>query len=73
MPDGKPENKFAFDGQCKTKVRICIFIFYFLSTHQSLFSLQAHAEAVIHETHEAWKRLIDGKTPNKSDTHDISV
>ncbi|KAG0738536.1 hypothetical protein G6F57_012365 [Rhizopus arrhizus] len=52
MPDGKPENKFAFDGQCKTK---------------------AYAEAVIHETHEAWKRLIDGKTPNKSDTHDISV
>lgn len=52
IPDGKPANEFAFNGQCKNK---------------------SYAEAVIGETHEAWKRLIEGKIPCKGDTHDISV
>jgi inorganic pyrophosphatase len=52
IPDGKPENEFAFNGQCKDKV---------------------YAHHVIQETHEAWKRLIEGKIPCKADTHDISV
>ncbi|KAI8333164.1 inorganic pyrophosphatase [Chlamydoabsidia padenii] len=52
MPDGKPANHFAFDGQCKDK---------------------AYAHSVIQETHEAWKRLIEGKIPCKADTHDIDV
>lgn len=52
IPDGKPANEFAFNGQCKNK---------------------SYAEAVIGETHEAWKRLIEGKIPCKADTHDISV
>ena len=34
---------------------------------------QAYAEHVIDETHDAWKRLIQGKIPAKADTHDISV
>ncbi|KAF7729257.1 hypothetical protein EC973_004787, partial [Apophysomyces ossiformis] len=29
--------------------------------------------SVIHETHEAWQRLIQGKIPCKADTHDIAV
>ncbi|KAI7856373.1 inorganic pyrophosphatase [Circinella umbellata] len=52
MPDGKPANEFAFNGQCKNK---------------------AYAQHVIDETHDAWKRLIQGKIPAKADTHDISV
>ncbi|CEG64113.1 Putative Inorganic pyrophosphatase [Rhizopus microsporus] len=52
MPDGKPANQFAFNGQCKDKT---------------------YAEAVVKETHEAWKRLIEGRTPCKANTHDISM
>lgn len=52
IPDGKPANEFAFNGECKNK---------------------AYAQAVVEETHEAWKRLISGQTPCKADTHDISV
>ncbi|KAI8070811.1 inorganic pyrophosphatase [Gongronella butleri] len=52
MPDGKPENQFAFGGQCKNK---------------------AYAQAVVNETHSAWKRLIHGKVPNKADTHAIDT
>ncbi|KAL1934878.1 hypothetical protein VTP01DRAFT_7060 [Rhizomucor pusillus] len=52
MPDGKPANKFAFNGQCKDK---------------------AYAIHVVEETHEAWRRLIQGKVPCKADTHDIDV
>lgn len=52
IPDGKPANTFAFDGQCKNK---------------------AYAKSVIQETHEAWKKLIDGQIPPKAETHDLSV
>ncbi|KAG0171187.1 Inorganic pyrophosphatase [Apophysomyces sp. BC1034] len=34
---------------------------------------KAFATSVILETHEAWKRLIQGKVPCKADTHDIAV
>ncbi|KAI8884690.1 inorganic pyrophosphatase [Backusella circina FSU 941] len=52
IPDGKPANTFAFDGQCKNR---------------------AYANSVIQETHEAWKKLIDGQIPPKAETHDLSV
>jgi len=42
IPDGKPENQFAFSGEAKNK---------------------KYAMEIIHETHEAWRRLIRGETP----------
>jgi len=42
IPDGKPENQFAFSGEAKNK---------------------KYAMEIIHETHEAWRRLISGDTP----------
>jgi len=41
IPDGKPENQFAFSGEAKNK---------------------KYAMEIIHETHEAWRRLINGDT-----------
>jgi len=52
IPDGKPENKFAFNGEAKNK---------------------DYALKVIKENHEAWKRLISGKIPNKADKYDIQT
>ena len=37
IPDGKPENNFAFSGEAKNK---------------------KYTDEVIHECHEAWKKLI---------------
>ncbi|KAJ8660405.1 hypothetical protein O0I10_003863 [Lichtheimia ornata] len=34
---------------------------------------KVYATHVIHETHDAWKKLIQGKIPAKADTHDINV
>ena len=42
IPDGKPENTFAFSGEAKNK---------------------KYATEIIHECHEAWRRLITGETP----------
>ncbi|KAK9327939.1 inorganic pyrophosphatase [Lipomyces starkeyi] len=44
MPDGKPENHFAFSGECRNK---------------------KYAMEIVHETAEAWKKLIEGKTEPK--------
>jgi inorganic pyrophosphatase len=52
IPDGKPENVFAFNGEAKNK---------------------AYAMHVIEDTHEAWKRLIQGKIPNKADKYDVKT
>jgi inorganic pyrophosphatase len=52
IPDGKPENQFAFGGEAKNK---------------------AYALDVIHETHEAWQRLILGKIPKKAEKYDIAT
>jgi inorganic pyrophosphatase len=52
IPDGKPENVFAFSGEAKNK---------------------AYALNVINETHEAWKKLLTGKVPNKTDKYDIKT
>ncbi|KAL2219375.1 inorganic pyrophosphatase [Thermoascus aurantiacus ATCC 26904] len=41
IPDGKPENQFAFSGECKNK---------------------KYAMEVIRECHDAWEKLMAGKT-----------
>ncbi|KAG0263886.1 Inorganic pyrophosphatase [Mortierella polycephala] len=51
-PDGKPDNKFAFDGAAKNK---------------------PYATKVIEDTHHAWKRLISGEIPPKTEAYDIKV
>ncbi|KAF8735017.1 hypothetical protein AX14_002927 [Amanita brunnescens Koide BX004] len=52
IPDGKPENTFAFSGEAKNK---------------------KYATEIIHECHEAWRRLITGESPNKTPTYDLSI
>jgi inorganic pyrophosphatase len=48
IPDGKPENAFAFSGEAKNK---------------------RYATEIVHECHEAWRRLIVGE----SSPGDISI
>ena len=75
MPDGKPANKFAFKGACKDKVSVCVCVCVCVT--QGVFNScsdgKVYATHVIHETHDAWKKLIQGKIPAKADTHDINV
>jgi len=52
IPDGKPENKFAFNGEAKNK---------------------AYALRVIRETHNAWKRLINGGKNDKIELKNTTV
>lgn len=52
IPDGKPENTFAFSGEAKNK---------------------KYATEIIHECHEAWRRLITGETPAKTSTYELSM
>ncbi|CAO3643490.1 unnamed protein product [Cunninghamella echinulata] len=50
IPDGKPENQFAFNGECKNK---------------------DYALSVVQETHESWKRLVNGE--RQSDIKNIQL
>lgn len=52
IPDGKPENTFAFSGEAKNK---------------------KYATEIVHECHEAWRRLITGESPAKTATYDLSM
>ncbi|KAJ3397888.1 inorganic diphosphatase [Chytriomyces confervae] len=52
IPDGKPENNFAFSGEAKNK---------------------AYATEVIHETNEAWKKLITKAIPAATEHYNIKV
>ncbi|CAA7265887.1 unnamed protein product [Cyclocybe aegerita] len=52
IPDGKPENTFAFSGEAKNK---------------------KYAMEIIHECHEAWRKLIHGDTPARTASYDISI
>jgi len=52
IPDGKPENTFAFSGEAKNK---------------------KYATEIIHECHEAWRRLITGESPAKTAQYEISI
>ena len=50
IPDGKPENGFAFSGEAKNK---------------------KYATEIIHECHEAWRRLVFSGTTAK--LYDVSM
>lgn len=50
IPDGKPENVFAFSGEAKSK---------------------KYAVEIIHECHEAWKKLISADGASKAEAHSI--
>jgi len=50
IPDGKPENAFAFSGEAKNK---------------------KYATEIIHECHEAWRRLISDA--NLASTYNLSI
>jgi inorganic pyrophosphatase len=52
IPDGKPENTFAFSGEAKNK---------------------KYATEIIHECHEAWRRLAMGEAPAKTAAYDLSI
>ncbi|KAJ6519966.1 inorganic pyrophosphatase, partial [Mycena sanguinolenta] len=53
IPDGKPENTFAFSGEAKNK---------------------KYATEIIHECHEAWRRLITGESPMQDlSIHNITI
>jgi inorganic pyrophosphatase len=52
IPDGKPENQFAFSGEAKNK---------------------KYATAIIHECHEAWRRLVSGESPSKTPNYELSM
>jgi len=52
IPDGKPENTFAFSGEAKNK---------------------KYAMEIIHECHEAWRRLITGESPVRGPGSEISI
>jgi len=52
IPDGKPENVFAFSGEAKSK---------------------KYAVEIIHECHEAWKKLVHGESPAKTPSYDLAI
>jgi len=52
IPDGKPENAFAFSGEAKNK---------------------KYATEIIHECHEAWRRLMFDKIPSEISIHNLTV
>jgi len=52
VPDGKPYNNFAFNGDAK----------------DSMFTTK-----VVERTYDAWKRLIAGQVPNKTDQYTLSI
>ncbi|KAI3659592.1 hypothetical protein MP638_002040 [Amoeboaphelidium occidentale] len=75
IPDGKPENVFAFGGEAKNKAYAMNVI---KETNESWKSLitgknKAYAMNVIKETNESWKSLITGKVPNKTDKYAIKT
>ena len=61
IPDGKPENQFAFTGECKNK-RFANHARNKSSDGKSADSIASYAMDVIRECAEAWERLITGKT-----------
>jgi len=52
IPDGKPENVFAFSGEAKSK---------------------KYAVEIVHECHEAWRKLITGEAPNKTESYSLAI
>ena len=59
IPDGKPENQFAFSGECKNKKSVVI-----QGQREDLLTqCIRYATEVVHECADAWDKLITGKTP----------
>jgi inorganic pyrophosphatase len=58
IPDGKPENQFAFSGECKNKK-------YVLTTLKSdvYANFRRYAMDIVRECAEAWDKLIKGRSP----------
>jgi inorganic pyrophosphatase len=58
IPDGKPENQFAFSGECKNKKWVQL-------RRLSKLKLTEHRYAtdIVRECAEAWEKLVTGKTP----------
>ncbi|OWZ60906.1 inorganic pyrophosphatase [Cryptococcus neoformans] len=52
IPDGKPENVFAFSGEAKSK---------------------KYAVEIIHECHEAWRKLVHGETAASTDAYNLAI
>jgi len=52
IPDGKPENVFAFSAEAKNR---------------------KYATEIVHECHEAWRRLISGETPAQTPSYNLSI
>lgn len=68
IPDGKPENKFAFDGEPKNKVGSKLnLLFLDLFVNVFLQSCQKFAENIIDSTHIAWKNLISKSKQSELD------
>jgi inorganic pyrophosphatase len=59
IPDGKPENQFAFSGECKNKKFVPRTV---NSKTTTLTHLHRYATDIIRETAEAWDKLIARKT-----------
>ena len=61
IPDGKPENQFAFSGECKNKK-------YVSSIKSALVMLigisSRYAMDIVRECAESWDKLVTGKTPS---------
>ncbi|KAI9795815.1 MAG: Inorganic pyrophosphatase [Candelina submexicana] len=59
IPDGKPENQFAFSGECKNKKYDRLMLALISATNHLP---SRYATDIIRECAEAWERLITGKT-----------
>ena len=69
IPDGKPENQFAFTGECKNKKYVSQTKSPAANANNDRYALD-----VVHECAEAWDRLITGKTqPNGLSITNLTV
>ena len=57
IPDGKPENQFAFTGECKNKKYVYLPLLHLINANRDRY-----ATDVVRECAEAWEKLITGKT-----------
>jgi inorganic pyrophosphatase len=57
IPDGKPENQFAFTGECKNKKYVS-----FSLRLGAIANSFRYATDIVRECAEAWEKLITGKT-----------
>jgi inorganic pyrophosphatase len=62
IPDGKPENQFAFSGECKNKK--CVPSPPVQLPQNLEINIRRYATDIVRECAEAWERLITGKTAN---------